>query len=137
MKEEPQKNLLPQNIIRNFVANFTTFTNSALQNDYKNDEVSLNNLGKYAEQEIDKKTSISRLVLGVVLNDQQELDFSKVFNTMFIYVTKALIMSAFIIIIGLLIKNLYIKLILQLLIACVVYVIFNYKYIIYDFFGRK
>ena len=77
-EETPQKNLLPQNIIRNFVANFTTFTNSALQNDYKNDEVSLNNLGKYAEQEIDKKTSISRLVLGVDLNDQQELDFSKV-----------------------------------------------------------
>lgn len=73
-----QKNLLPQNIIRNFVANFTTFTNSALQNDYKNDQVSLNNLGIYAEQEIDNKTPISRLVLGVRLNDQQELDFSKV-----------------------------------------------------------
>lgn len=77
-KKEPQKNLLPQNIIRNFVANFTTFTNSALQNDYKNDQVSLNNLGKYAEQEIDNKTPISRLVLGVKLNDQEELDFSKV-----------------------------------------------------------
>ena len=77
-KKEPQKNLLPQNIIRNFVANFTTFTNSALQNDFKNDQVSLNNLGKYAEQEIDNKTSISKLVLGVRLNDQQELDFSKV-----------------------------------------------------------
>ncbi len=72
-----------------------------------------------------------------IIKTKKELDFSKVFNTMFIYVTKALIMSAFIIIIGLLIKNLYIKLILQLLIACVVYVIFNYKYIIYDFFGRK
>lgn len=77
-EKEPQKNLLPQNIIRNFVANFTTFTNSALQNDYKNDQVSLNNLGKYAEQEIDNKTPISRLVLGVRLNDQEELDFSKV-----------------------------------------------------------
>lgn len=77
-EKEPQKNLLPQNIIRNFVANFTTFTNSALQNDYKSDQVSLNNLGKYAEQEIDNKTSISTLVLGVRLNDQQELDFSKV-----------------------------------------------------------
>lgn len=73
-----QKNLLPQNIIRNFVANFTTFTNSALQNDYKTDQVSLNNLGKYAEQEIDKQTPISRLVLGVDLNEQKELDFSKV-----------------------------------------------------------
>lgn len=77
-KKEPQKNLLPQNIIKNFVVNFTTFTNSALQNDYKNDQVSLNNLGKYAEQEIDNKTPISRLVLGVRLNNQQELDFSKV-----------------------------------------------------------
>ena len=77
-KEEPQKNLLPQNIIRNFVANFTTFTNSVLQNDYKDDQVSLNNLGIYAEQKIDEQTPISRLVLGVQLNDQGELDFSKV-----------------------------------------------------------
>lgn len=73
-----QKNLLPQNIIRNFVANFTTFTNSTLQNDSETKLGNLDNLGKYAEQEINKQTPISKLVLGVELNAQEELDFSKV-----------------------------------------------------------
>lgn len=73
-----QKNLLPQNIIRNFVANFTTFTNSALQNDSETKLGNLDNLGKYAEQKIGEQTPISEMVLDVRLNDQQELDFSKV-----------------------------------------------------------
>lgn len=73
-----QKNLLPQNIIRNFVANFTTFTNSALQNDSETKLGNLDNLGKYAEQKIGEQTPISKMVLGVELNGQGELDFSKV-----------------------------------------------------------
>lgn len=77
-KGASKANLLPQNIIRNFVDNFSTFTNSVLQNNSETNLGNLDNIGQYAEREINKQTPISRLVLGVQLNKQEELDFSKV-----------------------------------------------------------
>lgn len=77
-QKAPQSNLLPQNIIKNFVSNFSTFTNSVLQNNTENNLGNLHNIGRYAEQAINKQTPVSNMVLGVKLNEQGELDFNNI-----------------------------------------------------------
>lgn len=58
----------------------------------------------------------------------------KIFNKYFI---KSLFMMSIIVIIGLIIKNKYVKIIIQLLIGSLVYFMMNYKYILYEFLGIR
>ncbi len=72
-----------------------------------------------------------------IINVKKEIDFKKVFKIMFVYIIKSLVMSIFMIIVGLSFKNQYIRLILQFIMAPIIYIISIHKYIIYDFLGKK
>ena len=65
------------------------------------------------------------------------IDFKKVALIFFKYFAKSVIMGVIVLLIELLLKDGFLKLIIQVVSAIIIYFIINYKYIVYDFFGKK
>ncbi len=65
------------------------------------------------------------------------IDYKQMLLMLLEYVIKSFIMTLFIFIIGLFITNVYYKLIIQILVAIIIYFILNFRYIIYDFLGKR
>lgn len=65
------------------------------------------------------------------------INYLSVFNILKEYIKKGLILGILIIIIGFIVKNIYLRLILQILIAAICYILCNLDYIKYDFLGIK
>lgn len=65
------------------------------------------------------------------------IDYKKVIKIFIKYLYKSMAMGLIIIVIGCLIKNIYLKLLLQIFIAVLFYFCINYNYIKYDFFGKE
>lgn len=65
------------------------------------------------------------------------IDYKQMIYILFNYIIKSFVMVSFIYVLGQFIENIYLKIILQIITAVIVYFILNYKYIIYDFLGKK
>ena len=65
------------------------------------------------------------------------IDYKKVVKIFMKYLYKSIAMALIIKVIGLLIKNIYLKLLLQVFIAALVYFCINFNYIKYDFLGKE
>ncbi|MDT2297868.1 flippase [Enterococcus faecium] len=65
------------------------------------------------------------------------IDYKKVVKIFMKYLYKSMAMALIIIVIGCLIKNIYLKLLLQVFIAVLVYFCINFNYIKYDFLGKE
>ena len=65
------------------------------------------------------------------------IDYKQMICILFNYTIKSFIMVSIIYLLGHFIGNIYLKLALQIITAIIVYFILNYKYIIYDFLGKK
>ncbi len=68
---------------------------------------------------------------------RKEIELNKVIKLLIKYLYKSVYVAIVVIIIGKVIDDLLIKLILQMICAVIVYVILNYKYILYEFLGMK
>lgn len=68
---------------------------------------------------------------------RKEINLKNVFKIMLKYLLKGLVMYLIIVFIGLFIKNIYIRLVSEIVLAVIIYFILCRKYIIYDFLGRK
>ena len=77
------------------------------------------------------------LMIYQVINSRNFIDYKKVISIFKKYLFRSILMGCVLFIIGLIIPNNIIKLILQIIVAVIIYVLLNYKYIMYDFLGRK
>ena len=83
-------------------------------------------------------TIVAELILMVYQSfySKNAIDFSKVLKLFLGYLGKSLIIGLPVVLLELLLLNGFLKLILQIIIAISLYLILNYKYIIYDFLGK-
>lgn len=72
-----------------------------------------------------------------VLKTIKVIDYKQMLKILFNYVIKSIIMTIIIIPVGKLVNNIYIRLIIQIILAMVIYFILNYNYILHDFLGKK
>lgn len=72
-----------------------------------------------------------------VINVRKELDLKKMMKLLFKYLIKGLIMFVYIIVIGLIVNKVYLKLIIQVGGAIILYFLMCKDYILYDFLGKK
>lgn len=72
-----------------------------------------------------------------IIKTLKVIDYKQMLKILYGYTLKSLIMTTIIVCIGIFIKNIYIKLIIQIITAIIIYFILNYNYIIYDFLGKK
>lgn len=70
-------------------------------------------------------------------NARDTINFLKVFKIFLKYLMISIVIGVFVLLLEFSSLNDMLKLILQIIVAVVLYFILNYKYIIYDFFGRK
>lgn len=68
---------------------------------------------------------------------KNQIDLSSIFNLFIKYFLKGFIVFILIVIIGKIVDNQYLRLILQIVFAIVIYFVLNYKYIIHEFFNYK
>ena len=68
---------------------------------------------------------------------RKEINYLRNLKKIIPIILKSFIMMIYLIAIGTLIENIYVKIIVQLLNAIVIYFILNYKYILNDFLGRS
>ena len=72
-----------------------------------------------------------------ILYTRKEINYLRNLKKIIPIILKSFIMMIYLIAIGTLIENIYVKIIVQLLNAIVIYFILNYKYILNDFLGRS
>lgn len=77
------------------------------------------------------------VMLYQVISTRKVINYFKVFKIGMPFFIQSVIVGIIIYSIGLGISNIYLKLAIQVLIAIIIYIIFNHNYIIYDFFGKK
>ena len=77
------------------------------------------------------------LMFYQVINTKNDIDYRKVLTILFKYFCKSVIIGILIFIFGYFINNIMLKLILQIAITIILYILLNYKYIKYDFLGKK
>lgn len=77
------------------------------------------------------------LMLYQIIYSRDFIDYKKVLSIFRKYLFKSILMGSVILIIGVFISDGTMKLIIQIMVAIIIYVILNYKYILYDFLGRK
>lgn len=77
------------------------------------------------------------VMLYQVLKTNNIIDYYRLIKILLVYIFKSLIMASVIIVVGYFINNIYIKLVVQIILAILIYCIMNYNYIVYDFFGRR
>lgn len=75
------------------------------------------------------------VMLYQIIFTKNVIDYSKVFSVFGEYVFKSIVMIIEIILIGKIVENLYVRLIVQVAVSVVTYILINYKYIKYDFLG--
>lgn len=72
-----------------------------------------------------------------VISTRKVINYLKIFKIGIPFFVQSVIVGIIIYGIGLGISNIYLKLVIQVIVAVVIYVIINHNYIIYEFFGRK
>lgn len=72
-----------------------------------------------------------------VVSTRKVINYLKVFKIGVPFFLQSIIVGIIIYGIGLGISSIYLKLVIQVIVAVVIYVIINHNYIIYEFFGRK
>lgn len=77
------------------------------------------------------------VMLYQVLATRKVINYIKVFKIGIPVLIKSLLVGMLIYIIGILINNIWIRLVTQIIAAVTIYIIINWKYIVYDFFGKK
>lgn len=65
------------------------------------------------------------------------IDYKHVLKLFLKYAISSLIMAFSILLVGILIENIILKLVVELLLGMIIYLLLNYKYFIYNFVGRK
>lgn len=76
------------------------------------------------------------VMLYQVIKVKKEIDFKNILKILLNCLIKSMVMFIIIIIIGLFIKDMSYRIITQVIVACLIYFILNYKYIIHDFLGK-
>lgn len=77
------------------------------------------------------------VMLYQLFNVKEQIELSKLFKIISEHFIKSTLMFFVIVVIGFLISNIYVKLLVQLLVAILIIFILNYKYILYDFLSLK
>ena len=77
------------------------------------------------------------VMLYQVIYTRKTINYFKVAKISIPYIIESVIIGFIIYGIGLSINNIYMRLCIQIIVFLILYVIINYKYIIYDFFGKK
>lgn len=77
------------------------------------------------------------LMFYQMIKTLNDINYKKCIKVFLEYLIKSIIMGVTIYIIGNFITNIYAKLIIQIILAGIIYIFINYKYIKYDFLGLK
>lgn len=77
------------------------------------------------------------VMLYQIIKTKNIIDYLNVFKIFIKYILRTLFMIIFIIICSYNVNNIYLKLIIQVSVGVITYFLINYKYIWYDFLGRK
>ncbi len=77
------------------------------------------------------------IMLYQTIKTRKEVNYKKMLKDLIITIIKGSIMAISIYLIGLLISNVYAKLISQILLGIIIYFSLNYKYIMYEFFNKE
>lgn len=72
-----------------------------------------------------------------ILATRKIINYIKVFKIGIPFLIESLLVGLLIYLIGIVINNIWTRLIVQIIIAVIIYITINWKYIIYDFFGKK
>ena len=77
------------------------------------------------------------VMLYQAINSKSFINFKEVMKIFMKYLIKSIPIIPIVILINICIDNVLFKLIIQVILSIIYYIIINYKYIIYDFLGRK